>query len=303
MNLGVSGQYDIVIVSSRDPSFIAPTSGPLSSPCTQDPVQIICYGKPWSSLSNRVGVIYAYSGGTAGGLNPPALKQVELSGGCPTDLSRPYFNIDAGCSIAVSASIDFDNGGGDPVPYPVCAVVSVNGSPMSWGTYPGDPNGRWIGSFAPTTGSGRNDVSIDWRTDRGGGDCGGPKWNGTFPDGPAAYASNTNSGPVQYLAATDNATGLPANSINKSSSASLHVTVGLSPPLSDANPLDPPIVLRFGSPSGSQNQALDCDKNVNFRDELLSNCQNPYIENERNGSCSGYGPGSLPVPPIRAFAR
>ena len=298
VGMGVSGPYDVVIVSSRDAAFVAPTSGAISSVCNANPTQTICYGKPWSSVSNQVGVLYAYSGGTSGGVNPPAIKQVELSGGCPTDLSKPYFNIDADCSIAVSASIDFGNGGADPTPYPICAVVSVNGSPMSWGTYAGDPNGRWIGSFTPAAGSGRNNVSIDWETDKGGGNCSGQKWSGSFGDVNAAYASNTNSGPVQYLNVIDNGTGLAANSINKTSSASLHVTVGLSPPLSDANPLDAPIVLRFGSPSGSQNQALDCDKNVNFRDEILSNCQNPYVENQRNGSCSGYGPGNLPVPPV-----
>jgi Putative Flp pilus-assembly TadE/G-like len=296
--LGVAGAYDVVIVSSRDPSFVAPTSGTLSSVCNANPVQTICYGKPWSSQSNRVAVLHAYSGGASGGMNPPALKQVELSGGCPTDGSKPYFNVDAGCSIGVSASIDFGNGGADPVPYDICAVVKVNGSPMGWGAYPGDPNGRWTGSFTPATGTGRNDISISWETDKGGGNCGGQKWSGSWSNVGTAYASNTNSGPVQYLTVTDNATGLPANSINKTSSASLHVVVGLMPPLSEANALDPPIALRFGSPSGSLNQALDCDKNVTFRDEILNNCQNPYISNQRNGSCAGYGTGNLPVPPL-----
>jgi hypothetical protein len=303
VNLGISGTYDTVIVSSRDSSFVAPSSGTLASVCNADPVQTICYGKPWSSQSNRVYVIHAYSGATSGGDGnppnpPPALKQVELSGGNPTDLSRPYFNVDAGQSIGVSASIDFGNGGANPVPYPLCAVVNVNGSPMSWGTYAGDPNGRWTGAVTPATGTGRNNISITWQTDRGGGNCGGQKNNGSWSNTSAAYASNTNSGPVQYLTITDNATGLAAGSINKTSSASLHVTVGLMPPLSEANALDPPIVLRFGSPSGSQNQALDCDKNRNFRDEILTNCWNPYIENGRNGSCSGYGTGNLPTSPI-----
>ena len=127
VDLNVSGNYDVVIVSSRDAGFTAPASGTaLSAVCTADPVQTICYGKPWSSLSNRIYSIYAYSGATAGGdanppNPPPALKQVELTGGNPTDLSQPYFNVDAGYSIGVSANIAFGNGGADPRPYPICA--------------------------------------------------------------------------------------------------------------------------------------------------------------------------------------
>ena len=62
-DLGVSGDYDVVIVSSRDSSFVAPTSGTLASVCNANPTQTICYGKPWTSLSNRVYVIWAYQGG------------------------------------------------------------------------------------------------------------------------------------------------------------------------------------------------------------------------------------------------
>jgi Putative Flp pilus-assembly TadE/G-like len=300
VNLGVSGEYDVVIVSSRDASFIAPTSGTLASVCNADPVQTICYGKPWTSLSNRVYVIHAYSGATAGGKNPPALRQVELNGGCPTDLSRAYFNLDAGCSIAVSAHIDFGNGGGDPTQpaSPICAKAWVNGSPMTWGTYAGDPYGRWTGSISPASGSGRNNVTITWETDQAPPNCGGLKWSGSFGNTGSAYASNTNSGAVQYLTVMDNATGLAAGSINKTSSASLHVTVGLLQPVNEANALDAPIALRFASTAGSQNQAVDCDKNVIFREELINDCQNPYIENARNGSCAGYSTGNLPQPPI-----
>ena len=78
----------------------------------------------------------------------------------------------------------------------------------------------------------------------------------------------------------------------------MHVTLGLLPPLFESTADDGPVVLRFASSPGSQNQALDCDKNITFRDELINNCQNPYIENQRNGSCAGYNTGNLPVIPI-----
>ena len=297
--LSPSGTYTIVIVSSRDSSFVAPTSGTLASVCTSNPVQTLCYGTPWSSTSNRAYSIWAYTGGT-GSRNPPLLRQVELSGGCPTDKSAPYFNLDGGCSIAVSAHIEFNSGGGNPTApaSPICAQAWVNGNPMTWGAYAGDPFGRWTGTFTPSAGSGRNNVTITWETDQAAPACGGQHWSGSFGPTNAAYVGNTNSGPIQYLRATDNLTGLEAGSIDKTASASIHVTVGLLPPLIEAAALDPPIAMRFGSAAGSLNQALDCDKNVTFRDELLNNCQNPYISNKRNGSCAGYGTGNLPQPPV-----
>jgi putative Flp pilus-assembly TadE/G-like protein len=300
VNLGVSGTYNIVVVSSRDSSFVAPTSGTLASVCNSNPTQTLCYGTPWSSTSNRVYSIWAYSGAGSGGINPPALKQVELLGGCPTDQSKPYFNLDGGCSIGVSAHIEFNSGGGDPTgpASPICAQAWVNGNPMTWGAYAGDPYGRWTGAFTPGTGSGRNNVTITWETDKAPPSCGGQHWSGSFGATNAAYVGNTNSGPVQYITASDNATGLAAGSINKTSSASIHVEVGLLPPLIEANALDAPILMRFGSAPGSLNQALDCDKNVTFRDELLNNCQNPYRENRRGGSCAGYGTGNLPQAPV-----
>ena len=78
----------------------------------------------------------------------------------------------------------------------------------------------------------------------------------------------------------------------------MQVTVGLSSYLSQVDPTDPPILLRFASVPGSQNQAVDCDKTINFRTEILNNCLNPYSVNKRSGSCAGYGPGNLPQRPI-----
>jgi hypothetical protein len=122
----------------------------------------------------------------------------------------------------------------------------------------------------------------------------------------APYVANPDttpsSGPVQYLTITDNNRpgGVFANSINKTSNASIHVLVGLTPPLLAANLSDPPIALRYASVSGSQNQAVDCDKNVTFRDEIVAGCQNYYTENARNGSCAGYNTGNLPQTPVNA---
>ena len=130
----------------------------------------------------------------------------------------------------------------------------------------------------PTAGSGRDGHPLAWETDKNG----GLRWRDLerhFPERGGDVRVEHVLGPGPVSDGDGQRTGLAANSINKTSSASLHVTVGLTPPSSDADPLDAPIALRFGLPSGSQNQTLDCDKNVNFHDEMLSNCQNPYIEN------------------------
>jgi hypothetical protein len=299
VNLNGNENFNTIIMVSRDPA--ASISGTLAQICGQDPTQTTCYGKPYGSTSG-LSFIHAYSDATAGGTNPPALRQVELVGGCPGDLSAPYFNLDGGCGIAIQAKIDFGPTG-DPRAYPICAVVSAAGSPMTWSAGGiGGAYGTWTGSVTPGTGSGRNAFGISWETDRGGGDCGNPKNSGSWSPAGAPYVSNGASGPIQYLRLDNNGVpGALANSINQSASASLHVTVGLLPELIDQDPYLAPLKLRFGSPSGAQNQALDCDKNVNFKDEILNGCQNPYTENRRNGSCAGYSTGNLPQAPVGPF--
>ena len=36
---------------------------------------------------------------------------------------------------------------------------------------------------------------------------------------------------------------------------------------------------RLANPSGSQNQAIDCDKNINYADEITNGCQTTYRVN------------------------
>ena len=66
-----------------------------------------------------------------------------------------------------------------------------------------------------------------------------------------------------------------------------------------------PLVLRLASPSGSQNQAIDCDKNINYADEITNGCKTTYRVNYddldgdgdlewRNIQCNGYSTGNLP---------
>ena len=80
-------------------------------------------------------------------------------------------------------------------------------------------------------------------------------------------------------------------------------------------------MLRMASPSGSQNRAFDCDKSINFEDEISRRLQDEYIENYRNHDddpatpkqwnnflCTGWSTTNLPPPtfdgpaPIRPTA-
>jgi len=300
VNLNNNENYNTVIISSRDVN--STLSGSLSTICSQNPTQVNCYGKPVGPTTG-LSFIHSYSGSN-GNLANPVLHQVELSGGCAGDASAPYYNLNAGCTLTVDAVISMGVSG-DPTVFPNCARIP------GWTWHAGGiggSDGYWENTVTPASDSGRNVVAIPAGTTRknGGTNCNNATTQtiGPWPRVAAPYAANPDtsptSGPVQYLSVTDNNRpgGVPANSINKTSSASLHVTVALTPPLLAATKLAPPIALRYASVSGSENQAVDCDKNVLFHDEIVNGCQNPYTENARNGSCAGYSTGNLPPPPI-----
>lgn len=75
--------------------------------------------------------------------------------------------------------------------------------------------------------------------------------------------------------------------MNKTSTANIRVTIGLSPPLVDSKLSDPPIALRFGT-GPSQTQALDCGSGAGpngWRGKMVSGCD-AWAVNVRNGSCA-----------------
>jgi Flp pilus assembly protein TadG len=305
VNLNGSQDFGVIIMTSR--TATASLTGSLQTICSQDPANVTCYGKPFG-MQTGLSFIHAYSDASPGGVNPPAIRNVQLFGGCGGDLSAPYFNLTAdsgsgSCTIPIQAKVDFGVTG-DPTGYPTCAAVTGPDGPLTWSAGGlGGTLGTWSGSVSINATSGRNVVNLSWETDKGGGNCGGAKNNGTFPRVAVPYAADPlgspSSGPVEYLSvANNNAPFGAANDINGTASASLHVTVGLTQQIVDSYIFDPPLKLRYASIPGSQNQAVDCDKNVTFRDEIVNGCQNPYRQNRRNGDCSNYNTGNLPRPPV-----
>ena len=306
----------VILVSKNDPT--PRTTGTLNDICTDSPGLVACYGG--ASATSGLSFIHGYNGGYNGSLSSAQARQVELVAiGCatPADYSAPYFTLDGACSASVQAVIDFGVTG-DPRPL-TAACASVNG--FTWSAGGPDPSrGVWTGSVNLPADSGRTTVNLNWsaglREQGSSGNCHPSQPNsGTLQKVAAPYVADGASGPVQYLALTaTHADGTPvfdANSVEKNDSGNPHynytVTLGMPKPNQIANYTDDPLMLRLASPSGSQNRAWDCDKNINFEDEIANGCKTKYIENYRdtdndgnkewnNILCNGWGTGNLPPP-------
>ena len=304
----------IILISKNDPT--PATTGTLAAICGQDPGLVGCYGG--ASATSGLSFIHAYNGGFNGTLASPQVRQVELfASGCPipADYSAAYFTLAGNCSAAVQAVLDFGVTG-DPTPHPRCARVP--GYTWSAGGI-GGTLGTWTGSITLNAGTGRNQVNLSGTSGpRNALVCGNPgQQPNSFsrPKVASPYVANAASGPVQYLRLTaTHYDGTPvgdANSVEKNDPSNIQynytVTVGLPKPNSIGNYADPPLPLRMASPSGSQNRAWDCDKNINFETEIKDGCRTTYIENFRdvdddgdkewnNILCNGWGTGNLPPP-------
>jgi hypothetical protein len=299
---GGSQDFRAVIVTSRDPAFAA--TGSLDSICTDNPTQTFCYTYD-GSLSGGISFIHSYNGGGTGTADVPIVRDVTLAGGCgvgsasPARDSNPYFNVDDGttCSgIGISATIDFGTGGADPT-QPVasggvCAEVSA--SPGGNMIYAG---GVWTAAFTPAIGSGSNPIDLTTTTDTTGNCSGGNNPSDTFDKVGNPYVADEASGPVQYLLLEDTDTGLVANSINKTTNASIKVTVGFAPLLEEADPGDPPIPLRIWN-TPSQSRTLDCQTSgaSGWADAMQFGCVAYQIYNQA-WHTTGCGPPPSGVPP------
>jgi len=297
----------VILISKNDPT--PATGGTLASICGQDPGLVKCYGG--SSPTSGLSFIHGYNGGFNGTLASPQVRQVELfaSGCSAADLSAAYFTLDGDCSAAVQVVLDFGLTG-DPTQHPQCA----RGPGYTWGPGGiGGARGTWTGSVALPADFGRAEVSLGGTSGpRNATQCGNPGQQPNSFSRPkihAPYVANIAFGPVQYLKLTATHTDLTpvgnANSVEKTLTYNYTVTVGLPKPHSIGNYTDPPLLLRFASPGGSQNQTFDCDSGVSLTDEIINGCQTAYIENYRdldddgdkewnNILCNGYFPGNLP---------
>jgi hypothetical protein len=162
-------------------------------------------------------------------------------------------------------------------------------------------------------------VNLSWSSgnlERGNsGQCANNQPNsGTFSKVAAPYVANAASGPVKYLDLdaymSNNTWVADPNSVEQNGGGNpyykYYVAVGLPLPLQlPPNISSPPLVLRMASPSGSQNQAIDCTRSVNFDEEITYGCDPKYRVNYwdmdgdgdkewENILCTGYDTTNLP---------
>jgi Putative Flp pilus-assembly TadE/G-like len=258
-------------------------SGTLSSICGQSPGLVQCYAG--SGGTDGLTFIHGWSDAPGAPANAQIRDFSAVSVTCGDDLSNPYFLREGDCDLGALAVIDFgvtgnpsrrvSAGGIDAEVTLRAPGCGGSGCPMTWVSTSGTQSTWSTGSRNATliADRGRTTFSIDWSTSTG---------SGTFPGLAHPYVGNDASGPVEYLKlrTADPGIGDP-NSRNTGDPAlaSVIVTVGLRRPFQVESPLAPGVVLRVGSPSGSQNQAFDCDKSVNFEREIENGCQTTYREN------------------------
>ncbi len=284
----------VILVSKVDDDPMR--TGTLAQICGQDPELVTCYAG--SGQQDGLTFIHGWSD-LPGTPAVPQIRDVSLFAiTCGDDLSAPYFLRSAeDCSLGAEAVIDF---GFDPNPTPapptgIRAVVKLHG--------PGCGNQGCRMEFAgqasaqnesiwTTTNQlstldprdlGRQNYSIRWQTEF----PAGASHSGTFGSVAHPYVADERSGPIDYLKLTTSDDSNPVNpavdppvrdpnSRNYGPPLSVIVTVGLRKPLRIEDPLVPPMLLRVASPSGSQNQAFDCDKGVNFANEIENGCMTTY---------------------------
>jgi Putative Flp pilus-assembly TadE/G-like len=328
-----SDNVGVVILVSKENAFPQRT-GPLAGICGQAPNLVACYGG--STATSGLSFIHGFSG-IGGSPSSPQIRDVNVQDfDCEADDdSAPYFLLTGDCDVTVRAIIDFGldvDPTLDPEDGGISAEVVVHapgcpnrGCDLEYDSQSVDDESIWFATdtatmpAADSNDNGRQDFEIEWTTlvdDPTTPELDPEEHNGTFTGVAHPYVANDLSGPVLYLelSATkrDPASGawLPvfdANSVNKGNEYRYTVDVGLVKPLQLRDPLEDPLLLRYASPSGSLNQALDCDKAVPLTDEVTNGCETSYGLNyydwDNDGdtpktwadiTCSGYGTGDLP---------
>ena len=296
-------------------------TGTLTQICGQAPGIVECY----AGSGNQDGLTFIHGWNDENGTpQRPVVRDVWLQNQTCEDPSAPYFLRTGDCELGVEAVLHF---GTEPTFDPETAEVVLdapgcghNGCTMSY-VEPGASIGDTVWSTAGARFTddffGRSTFSItvttEFRVDT--------EHERTFTGvahpyvaAPAVLQGNqappaAGAGPVEYLTLSTLDSVPDANSRNTGPpDASVVVTVGLRPPFQIEDPLKPPVVLRVASPSGSQNQAFDCDKLYNFQSEIENGCQTTYRENygdwDEDGDkewsdlpCADY-PNGTGLPPV-----
>jgi hypothetical protein len=276
-------------------------TGTLTQICGQAPSIVSCY----AGSGNQDGLTFIHGWNDENGTPArPVVRDVSVLNLTCEDLSAPYFLRTGDCDLGVRAVLHF---GTNPLFDPETAEVVLNapgcgrnGCAMTY-----DGAGAGIGETLWTTVGarfaddfvGRATFSISVTTEFPVHTTNERTFSGVahpYVAEPAdlqghAAPPGAGAGPVEYLKLSTVDLVPDANSRNTGDPplASVIVTVGLRPPFQIESPLEPPVVLRVASPSGSQNQAFDCDQSINFQTEIENGCVTTYREN--HGDWDGDG--------------
>lgn len=268
-------------------------TGTLPQICGQEPGVVSCY----AGDGNQDGLTFIHGWSDANGTPAaPVVRDVSvLNVNCEDD-SAPYFLRTGDCDLGATAVLHFEpTPGFDPRTAEVVLEApgcGRNGCTMSFDRF-GSGIGEtiWTGFGARFADDffGRSTFSISVTTEFPVGVEHQRTFTGVahpYVAEPADLRGNqappgAGAGPVEYLKLSTLDPVPDANSRNTGDPplASVIVTVGLRPPFQIQSTLEPPVVLRVASPSGSQNQAFDCDRPYNFQTEIENGCQTTYREN------------------------
>ena len=309
----------VILVSKEDDDPSLSTGGPgtLTTICSQAPNLVKCY----AGDGNQDGLSFIHGwGAPLGDPAAPRIRNVSLiDETCSDDISAPYFLLTGDCDVGASAVIDFGVNGDPtrPPPAGIDATVKLRGPgcggqgcTMTYSGQAGLTESIWnaSGGFLDTA-SGRSTFSVAWATKL----TDGSTHAGTFGSVANPYVADDASGPVLYLDLETADSGvLDPNSRESGPERSVIVTVGLNRPLQIRDPFEDPVLLRYASPSGSLNQALDCDVGITFTQEIIDGCQTTYGLNfddfDKDGAkewdditCADY-PSPSDLPPAASTA-
>jgi Putative Flp pilus-assembly TadE/G-like len=280
----------LTIAAGQNVGIRVNLGGGTSTTCGDDYVQ--CYG---AGAGNGLAWIRGYDG--TPGAAPSVGAVWPSTGACSNTVgSRPgatfFYGIpySASCSVHLSADVNI----GDPATAELTARFSGDGVSASQAM--SFSSGIWTTTSAVSLSAQKGPirVALDWvqrAGSVGGSACSTSNpCTGTFANVQQVFsAKRVLTGPIKAVTISEpgsTATGSPL--ALTPGTHDLTVTIGTAyfsiADVADRT-TDETVGLRVANPSGSQNQAFDCDVGVNFRDEIVNGCVTPYQVNPNFPGC------------------
>jgi hypothetical protein len=310
----------ITVTAGHDIGVQVNLGGQTSTTCGD--AYVACWGSAPPSLS----LIRAYStsGSGAQPANAPIPRAVWPIAGACSGAPSVYAGANmfyggtrfATCSVGIGATVDFGTGAVDPTRPKSAGGVKAVASASVAGCSPASVPLTWAAGVWSTSAfafgcpaqagplavslhleeqDGTNDISRTGAcTTTGGNQC---KWN--FANIQRVFSAQRSlSGPIKLIGISEPGVSTTGSPLALAPGAhNLRVIVGTQY-LKAADPADmsgdETIGLRVADPSGSQNQAFDCDPGVTFRLEIENGCKTPYGPNPNTPGC----PETTPPTPL-----